>query len=81
MVQHKQYKKDMRYGTVNVCQDNFVKNKRVGERGRGREGERERQRERRKLTNWVWFRHDEEGNASEKYYELFHGRENNYFCQ
>jgi len=34
----------------------------------------------RSLTQWVWFRRDEEGNASKKYYELFCGRENNYFC-
>jgi len=34
----------------------------------------------RSLTQWVWFRCDEEGNASEKYYEQFCGRENNYFC-
>jgi hypothetical protein len=61
MVQHKQYKKGMRYGTANVCQDNFIKN-RGGEGGRS-------------LTYWVWFRCDEEGNASEKCYELFHGRE------
>jgi hypothetical protein len=33
------------------------------------------------LTQWLWIRRDEEGNASEKYYKLFHGRENNYICQ
>lgn len=27
----------------------------------------------------MWFRHEEDGHASKKYYELFHGRENNYF--
>jgi len=56
----------MKYGTANVCQDNFVKIRR---------------KKNTSLTQWMWFRRDEEGNASEKYYELFRGRENNYFCQ
>jgi hypothetical protein len=58
-----------------------TKEERERERERKREREKEREREIRSLTHWVWCRRDEEGNASEKYYELFHGRENNYFCR